>query len=158
MRHRDGTLTLSATDLANFLGCRHRTALEMESAAGLRQRPHFDDPLLELLFKRGDDHEKVYVASLETVGRSVVDLSHIMKREEQVGATLAAMRSGVDVIVQGALADNLWFGKPDLLQRVASPSDFGEWSYEVADTKLARETRAGGGRSTITTSARRSSR
>ena len=53
------------------------------------------------------------------------------------------MRDGADVIVQGALSDGPWFGKPDLLRRVSAPSGLGEWSYEIADTKLARETRAG---------------
>lgn len=51
MRLSDGTLTLSATDLANFLACHHRTAMDMEAAAALRLRPHFDDPLLEQLFQ-----------------------------------------------------------------------------------------------------------
>ncbi|MEO5814661.1 MAG: TM0106 family RecB-like putative nuclease [Gemmatimonadaceae bacterium] len=143
MRLRDDTLTLSATDLANFLGCRHRTALELEFAAGLRERPHFDDPLLELLFQRGTDHEKDYVATLAAAGRSVVDLGNIMTREALLAATLDAMRSGADVIVQGALSNGQWFGKPDLLMRVPQPSALGDWSYEVSDTKLARETRAG---------------
>ena len=137
MRLLDGTLTISATDLSNFLGCHHRTALDMEAAAGLRERPHFDDPLLELLFQRGTDHEKAYVESLRKAGRDVLDLSHIMNRDELVEATLAAMRKGTDVIVQGALQHGQWFGKPDLLQRIAGGS------YEIADTKLSRETRAG---------------
>ena len=36
-----------------------------------------------------------------------------------------------------------WLGKPDFLRRVEVPSDFGDWSYEVVDTKLAREAKAG---------------
>ena len=47
--YRLGTeLILSATDLANFLGCRHRTALDMAVAYGARKRPYFNDPLLDL--------------------------------------------------------------------------------------------------------------
>src|SRR5207245_1528913 len=53
------------------------------------------------------------------------------------------MRDGADVIVQGALADGAWYGRPDVLERVDTPSALGAWSYEVTDTKLARETRAG---------------
>src|SRR5262249_24749141 len=45
--------------------------------------------------------------------------------------------------VQGGLADGPWFGKPDVMRRVSTPSVLGDWSYEIADTKLARETRAG---------------
>ena len=143
MRYLNGDLTLAATDLSNFLSCRHRTALDMEAAAGLRKRPYFDDPLLELLFQRGTDHEKSYVDSLRDGGREVIDLTSIMDREALVAATLRAMREGADVIVQGGLASQQWFGKPDLLQRVARPSALGDWSYEVSDTKLALETRAG---------------
>ena len=143
MRLLDGTLTLSATDLASFLGCRHKTALDMEAAAGLRERPHFDDPILELLFQRGTDHEKSYVESLRASGLSVTDLTPILNRDQLLDATVEAMRAGADVIVQGALAHGQWFGKPDLLQRVPQPSALGSWSYEVADTKLAQETRAG---------------
>jgi uncharacterized protein len=141
---QDGTrFVLSATDLSNFLGCRHRTALDMEAAAGKRERPHFEDPLLELLFKRGTDHEKAYVDKLRAEDLDVLDLSHIFERDELLAATEAALRAGRDIVVQGALSDDQWYGKPDILRRVATPSTFGPWSYEVVDTKLALETRAG---------------
>jgi hypothetical protein len=35
-----------------------------------------------------------------------------------------------------------WFGRADVLQRVERPSKLGDWSYEVYDCKLARETKA----------------
>ncbi|HEY4305093.1 MAG TPA: TM0106 family RecB-like putative nuclease [Gemmatimonadaceae bacterium] len=143
MRHYDDTFLPSATDLAHFLGCRHRAALEMQAATGAIEKPHFDDPILELLFKRGTEHEKAHVRSLIAAGRNVVDLSHIIHAAPLIAATLDAMRSGADIIVQGALRSGIWYGKPDLLQRVEQPSNFGAWSYEVADTKLALETRAG---------------
>lgn len=143
MRRLDDTFLPSATDLAHFLGCRHRTALEMEAAAGTRKRPHFDDPILELLFQRGTEHEKAHVASLVAAGKNVVDLGHIVHADALVAATSDAMRAGVDVIVQGALRSGIWYGKPDLLQRVEQKSALGDWRYEVADTKLALETRAG---------------
>jgi hypothetical protein len=44
----------------------------MDTAAGLRKRPSFDDPLLELLFQCGIDHEKAHVESIRTVGRTVL--------------------------------------------------------------------------------------
>lgn len=143
MHYLNGDLFLAATDLSNFLSCRHRTALDMEAAAGLRTRPYFDDLVLQLLFERGIDHERRHVESLREAGREVVDLTSIMDRDALVAATLTAMRNGTDVIVQGGLATQPWFGKPDLLQRVNRPSTFGDWSYEISDTKLALETRAG---------------
>jgi predicted RecB family nuclease len=141
-RHGD-SFTLSATDLSNFLGCHHRTALDMEAAAGARIRPHFYDPLLELLYARGLEHEKAYVTSLIASGRDVTDLSHLIHRPSAVTATTSAMHDGADVIVQGALQHQQWYGRPDIMLRVPLPSRFGPWSYEVSDTKLARDTRAG---------------
>src|SRR6185437_2790761 len=136
-------LLLSATDLSNFLSCRHLTALEMAAALAKRQRPHWDDPLLEILFARGLAHEKAYVASIQAAGRELVTLEDVKERDAAVAQTLDAMRGGADVIVQGALRDGRWYGRPDVLRRVQKPSGLGAWSYEVSDTKLARETRAG---------------
>ncbi len=145
MRKRDATLELSATDLSNFLGCRHRTALDMAVAHGNHDRaPKTTDPLLEMLFARGLEHERLYVASLVASGITPIDLTQYDKdRDGHVAETLKVMRAGERVIVQGALRDGRWFGKPDILRRVETPSNLGAWSYEVADTKLARETKAG---------------
>ena len=69
-------LVLSATDLANFLGCRHRTALDLSVAFQKRRRPYRDDPLLEALWQRGLEHEKRFVDSLRGAG-SLEDLTAI---------------------------------------------------------------------------------
>ena len=68
MQYLSTDLVLSATDLSNFLGCRHRTSLEMDAAAKIRKKPQYTDPLLELLFARGLDHEKAYVEQLRAAG------------------------------------------------------------------------------------------
>ncbi|MFO7695351.1 MAG: TM0106 family RecB-like putative nuclease [Vicinamibacterales bacterium] len=139
-----GQLRLSATDLANFLGCHHRTALEMAAASGKLERPQIDDPRLEALFRRGLDHEAAHVASLKARGfSSVVELGEVKDRVQAVGGTVEAMKAGADVIVQAAVGNERWYGRPDVLTKVARPSAFGAWSYEVVDTKLSRETKAG---------------
>ena len=56
-----------------------------------------------------------------------------------VHQTIEAMRAGRQVIVQGALANGRWSGRTDILKCVEAPSALGDWSYEVIDTKLARE-------------------
>jgi uncharacterized protein len=143
MHVRGPELVLSATDLSNFLGCRHRTGLDMAVAYGKLQRPYHDDPLLELLWKRGMEHERKFVESLRAESRTVVDLGELDDPVERVAITLEEMNKGTDVIVQGGLSDDRWFGKPDVMRRVTRPSALGDWSYEISDTKLARETRAG---------------
>lgn len=53
------------------------------------------------------------------------------------------MEAGVDVVFQATLRDGPLFGHADFLLRVDGvPSKFGDWSYEVADTKLARTPKA----------------
>ena len=52
------------------------------------------------------------------------------------------MAKGTDVISQGALSKGRWFGQPDVLRKVHRRSRLGDWSYEVHDCKLARETKA----------------
>jgi uncharacterized protein len=143
MRRESGILILSATDLSNFLNCQHRTALEIGEALGKRRRPAWNDPLLEALFARGVEHERKYVASLRAAGKTIIDLTDTKVRSDALVATLEAMRSGTEVIVQGALGSERWYGRPDVLLRVAEASALGDWGYEIADTKLAIETRAG---------------
>jgi predicted RecB family nuclease len=143
MRYISDKIVLAATDLSNFLNCRHRTALELGEAYGKRTRPHFYDPVLEALFARGLEHERQYVGSLEAAGRRIVDLAEFKDRTEALVHTVDAMRSGADAIVQGALEDGIWYGRPDVLLKCHTPSAFGACGYEVADTKLARETRGG---------------
>lgn len=53
------------------------------------------------------------------------------------------MRRADEIIVQGALRSSGFGGRVDVLRRVDVPSDLGDWSYEVIDTKLARTTTGG---------------
>jgi len=139
----DGQLRLSATDLSSFLACRHRIGLEMSAAAGKLKKPRFDDPQLEALFARGLEHERRHVDGLASNGARVVELAEVKSHGAAAERTLAAMRDGADAIVQAALLHESWQGRPDVLVKVATPSQLGSWSYEVEDTKLARETREG---------------
>ena len=115
-------MILSATDLSNFLSCRHRTALDLGEARGKRNRPQFYDPLLEALFARGLENERQYVEALERAGRRIVDLAEITDRTEAIASTVNAMRAGADAVVQGALEDGNWYSRPDVLLKPDSPS------------------------------------
>jgi len=143
MRRAGTTIELSASDLSQFLGCRHRTALDLAVAHGQRSAPFWVDPLMAVLRERGLEHELAYAASLRDEGRTFVDLTEIRDADDAVEPSLEAMRAGTDVILQPALRNGRWVGRPDLLQRVETKSELGAWSYEVVDTKLARETRGG---------------
>ena len=139
MQYKNGRLSFAPTDLANFLACPHKTALDLQVLEKTIEAPHWTDPITELLRERGEEHERQYVAWLRKSGRQVVDLTGATDR---VATTAEAMRDGVEVIVQPALARDEWYGFADVLHRVETPTGRWAWSYEAHDTKFARETRA----------------
>ncbi|WP_114217093.1 TM0106 family RecB-like putative nuclease [Ochrobactrum sp. 3-3] len=138
-----GSFRLSAGDLVGYLNCHHLTALDRAVAEGTRAKPKVWDPLLELLRERGWVHEQNYVDHLTNAGLKVVRIDGVGVTDATIGETLAAMKDGAEVIVQGALAHDNWAGRADILRRVETASALGPWSYEAIDTKLARETKAG---------------
>lgn len=153
MQSIDGTPVYSASDLVGFLACEYLTALERAALRGLVQRPHYADPVLDVLHRRGVEHEQRYLNSLASDGRSVRQIdpdgygeSAAERLRAAAQATVAAMAEGVDVVYQATFFDGAWRGHADFLQRVDlpdRPSRFGPFHYEVVDTKLARHVKPG---------------
>jgi hypothetical protein len=124
--------------------CRYLTDLDIAVANGALAKSKYWDPLLETLRERGAKHEKDYVDHLRHSGYAVAVIEGIGIEPVLVDKTIAAMKSGWQIIVQGAFMANGWGGRTDILRRVdTTPSELGAWSYEVIDTKLARETKGG---------------
>jgi hypothetical protein len=113
---------LSAGDLVGYLNCHHLTALDCAVAEGARAKPKVWDPLLEILRERGSIHEQSYVDHLTNAGLDAVRIDGFDVTDAAVSETLSAMKDGVEVIVQGALAHDGWVGRADVLRRVESPS------------------------------------
>jgi len=134
-------LRLSASDLANHLGCRHLTLLDRGVAEGRIEASRWRDPALQAMAERGLEHERRYLAHLEEQKLEVVRLPEDGPQAELLARTLEAMRAGPDVIAQPTLCGGRWLGRADVLRRVATASRLGAFSYEPYDTKLARETR-----------------
>jgi predicted RecB family nuclease len=140
---RGQALQLSASDLVGYLNCHHLTHLDVQVATGALAKPKVWDPSLEVLWERGAAHELAYVEHLRSRGLTIVEIEGIGVGKAQVEQTKLAMRAGVEVIVQGAFLEGMWSGRTDVLLRVPKASALGDWSYEVVDTKLARETKGG---------------
>jgi predicted RecB family nuclease len=142
MERVDGRLIFSATDLTNHLECPHLTHLNIEVALGRTNLTETRSDTTDLVARKGDEHEQTYLAQLRADGREVVEIESKPGLEgTRAGAreTVAAMKAGAEVIYQGVLFDGVrWRGYSDFLQRVERPSALGDFSYEVADTKLAR--------------------
>ncbi len=139
MQIHAGRLLLSATDLVNFLGCRHATYLDLRDLADPTELPERDAATV-LIFEKGIEHEKRHLASLKTRGLSVVEVpGEGFDIAERTALTREVMRAGAEVIYQAALVVPPWLGYADFLERVGEQSTLGSWSYEAADTKLARK-------------------
>ncbi|WP_369253330.1 TM0106 family RecB-like putative nuclease [Geodermatophilus amargosae] len=142
MYRTDGSLLLSPTDLTRHQACPHVTTLDLAVADG-RLKPLAEGPTdhAALIADLGTEHEMRYLDALEAEGRTVVRIParfDVAGRREAEALTLQAMRDGVDVISQAQFFDGVWGGAADFLLKVATPSNLGDWSYEVADAKLAR--------------------
>jgi len=143
----------SATDLVGYLACEHLTALERAALAGMVEKPNRVDRELDVIRRRGEQHEHRYLEDLERAGRRVVRIERNDEETRgeriarQASETVDAMRQGADVVYQATFFDGRWLGYADFLLRVDDPSRpasaWGTWHYEVADTKLARHVKAG---------------
>ena len=134
---------LTASDLVGHLNCHHLTELDLGVAAGLLEKPKSWDPLLEILRERGRRHEAAFVQQLREQGLSAIEIGGVDITPDAVARTRQAMAGGQEIIIQGALQQGRWSGRADILRRVEKESAFGAWSYEIIDTKLARETKGG---------------
>ncbi len=147
----DGTLIVSATDLVGFLACDHLATLELGRVQDLWEKPvRRDDPTIALIQEKGDLHEADYLAGLRAEGMTVIEIDRQdLRTPDDLRAaqaiTLDAMRSGADVIFQATFFDGRWRGHADFLfKRPDRPSPaLGGWSYDIADTKLARSVKGG---------------
>lgn len=139
-------LLLSASDLVAFMECEHLSALDLRVAHGIEAVEPSHDDAASLVARKGDEHERAYLERLRAEGVDVAVVPAVVDSlgdlDEAVERTIQAMRSGAEVIYQGALLDGGWRGYADFLERVPTPSPaFGDYSYEVMDTKLARTAR-----------------
>lgn len=143
MQLLDDKLVLSASDLNNYLACEHLTTLDLARVRREIEAPSAQGADVELVTRKGDEHEARYLDALKAEGREVIEISlpedgSRSALEAAAAQTEEALRAGPDVIYQATFFRDGLRGHADFLFRVDRPSDLGDYSYEVADTKLAR--------------------
>lgn len=141
MRKSNNQIIFSASDLSNHIHCKHLTNLNYDVVQGLKEKPISNNKVLDVLRERGIDFENSFLIELETKGFSIVKIDPGEPNARQ--KTIDAMHHGVDYIYQARLSNDKWQGWADFLIKVATPSALGNWSYQVIDTKLSTQTRAG---------------
>jgi uncharacterized protein len=135
----DAGLVLSPTDLTKHLACGHLTTLDFRALRAEISPPQQVDEALELIFRLGLSHEKGYLDRLKESGRTVVEIPESTDLVSRVQLTNDALHAGADVIYQATFLHHGHRGSADFLLRVGRPSLLGAYSYDVADTKLARK-------------------
>lgn len=143
MQLLDGRYLFSATDLNNYLECRHLVSLERGVAAGRFARPQVSDATADLVRKKGDEHERARLDRyVEEFGADVVRFDERAENSRAGLAaaearTISAMAAGAAIVYQATFFDGTFVGHADFLRRVERPCARWAWSYEVIDTKLA---------------------
>src|SRR6478672_3725203 len=97
----DGTIALSPSDLTGYSACEHLTELELSVIRGERRRPKREDPMLDVLSRRGSEHEDKQLARYRAEGKTVAEIDYPDNTAAALAAaesqTLAAMPAGADV-------------------------------------------------------------
>ena len=99
-----------------------------------------DDPLDAVLANKGYKHEEELYQSLKNDYPKVAQIDTSDKKRA-IKKTEEFIKEGFDVIYQGALTNNHFFGFTDFLIKVPGQSKFGNYSYEVWDAKLSKTTK-----------------
>lgn len=141
MRKVHNQIIFSASDLSNHIHCKHLTNLNYDVVQGLKEKQISNNRILDVLRERGIDFENSFLNELEAEGYTITKIQQDEPEARQ--KTIDAMVKGVDYIYQARLSNEKWQGWADFLVKVKQPSKLGDWSYEVIDTKLSTETRAG---------------
>ncbi|MFC3119547.1 hypothetical protein ACFOHS_19960 [Jhaorihella thermophila] len=128
MKLDNGNIRLSASDLMRFMACAHAATLDLQRLQGRGPDPVEDSADAELLQRHGDAHEADHLQHLAEQGRSIARIeTEGVPFDRAVADTLTALRTGPEVIFQGALEGGMWGGYSDFLERVDRPSDLGDF-------------------------------
>src|SRR5712692_6877935 len=139
MLKENGSVLASASAVVSYLGCAHRTTLDLVHLdTPLEKAP--DDEQMQLVQDKGRAHEAEFLGRLRASG--LVEIADDASLEEKLERTREAMRAGAEVIYQAALREGQFIGHADFLRRVEGKSTLGGWRYEALDTKLALKTKA----------------
>ena len=142
MNKIDNQFVFSATDIVNFLECEHLIFLDLLHLEKPMEKTE-DSATAQAAQKKGLQHEREYADQLKQQHKSFIDINDKASTlETKVAETLTAMQKGVEIIYQAAFKVDSFIGYADFLRKVEDPSNFGNYSYEVLDTKLSKTEKA----------------
>lgn len=136
LKNAAGQIISSPSDLIRFMESPFASwmaRLHLEFRDRVTPDPESEEK--RLIAETGDRHEAKFLAKLKSQGR---DICEIARGPNEVADTIAALKSGREIIFQACLASESFQGYADFLVRV---TDAGAPTpvYEIWDTKLARK-------------------
>ena len=126
----------SPSMIKNYLSCEYIIFNEInEKKLNLKKKEK--NISSELRFKKGNIHEDNYLQFLKSKYTKVIDIKNLkISKEEKFEKTILCMKEGYEIIRGGYLKKDKWIGEFDFLEiNKKLPSKFGDYSYEVLDTK-----------------------
>ena len=124
LRHHDRAVRLGSLPVP---GLPSPDRVGSGGGAGQREAPTWVDPVAVLLQQRGLDHERGYVERLRAEGSpSSISPSTTTTTPWPVRSTPCGRARRHP---SACASNGRWFGRPDVLRRVETPSAFGPWSY-----------------------------
>ncbi|UFU06851.1 TM0106 family RecB-like putative nuclease [Ruania halotolerans] len=135
-------LVYSASDLATAFTCEFDLLRRLDEKLGRVPALDTADPMLDRTARMGRVHEEQVLSEYRRqFGEGVVEIelpleytTAALARQQEL--TVAALRRGAEVVVQGGFFDGRFHGRSDFLVRDGERE--GQPRYAVVDTKLAR--------------------
>ena len=150
MRKQHDDYLYTPSDLVTFMQSpfavwMDRRAVDDPEAA----RPDAQSAEMLSLREQGRRYEQGFLAQLHEQGRQIYEVPNTGNFADRVELTREAMQAGREVIFHGVLKHDCFLGEADFLVRTdylsnCAPdfaSDFGDYGYEVWETKLAHTVR-----------------
>ena len=126
----------SPTDILRYISCHHSAVLQITNTPV--KNPENDHDWQEILFRIGNEYESKFLADSKNNFQTITEIPNQGDYRARYQLTLDSMRRGDDMIYQAVLLNPPMMGIADFLVKTDTPSDLGNYSYEVLDTKTSR--------------------
>ena len=140
MKIKKGKFFISPSDLNNFVACKY-TALNEIKFHNKEIKKNEDKANDKLWKEMGIEHEKKHFKILKDKYKKSISIKSDLDENDRFNETVRAIQKGYDLIYHAYLIDENFRGEADFLIKCDTPSELGDYSYEVYDTKITRNLR-----------------
>ena len=137
MKIKKGKFFISPSDLNNFVACKY-TALNEIKYHNKEIKKNEDKANDKLWKEMGIEHEKKHFKILKDKYKKSISIKSDLDENDRFNETVRAIQKGYDLIYHAYLVDENFRGEADFLIKCDTPSELGDYSYEVYDTKITR--------------------